>query len=219
MMKSLCASLVIVLTLASVSSSRAQGSGMFMENWKDLLVGPMVTGGVGINAGAVDTGFKTGIRPAFSVGAMFIYPWSPDMALTVGLCYDARGVNFHSPTSTDTGFNVSLGYIALRPEFRIMGFMIGLGLGLPVSGSATEIETGTSSTITTSDLGFLLEGRIGADIPVWKSDASQLHLMIEGSYGFTKVYSSSFVPSDTKDNGPLATAEIGLAYFFDLTPH
>ena len=54
-----------------------------------------------------------------------------------------------------------------------------------------------------------------------QSDKGALLILIEGSYGFSEIIKSSFYDGGdaTKNNGPLASLELGVAYLFDLSPH
>ncbi len=223
MKKLLSASLLLILLFGGLSSSRAQGSGMSLQNWKDILVGPMFTAGASVNAGPVSDGTKTGSKFAFTGGVLLTYPWSPQIALDLGIGYESRGVNYHDQANDANAIDLSLGYLAIRPELKLGGFIIGLCLGLPMSVGTTYSGTAkfaSGSTPTSSEMPFLVEGRIGGDIVLSSSDGGQLHLLIGAGYPFTKLLNHSItVLDDTKDNGPLASAQLGLTYLFDLTPH
>ena len=212
-MKTFSATVALILSLFTFSA-HAQ-SGMSSENWRDMKVGPMFTGGLAIHAGSADTTFQPKSGFAFSVGGRMQYPFSVSMAFDLGLCYDSRSLTFESSDGSLKS-NQTVSYISLRPGFNLGGFIIGLGLGLPV-GTSADLN-GSSVTTNTSDMGFLVEGRAGANVNLMESNnGNQLRLLVEGSYGFTKV--NKTFTSDEKNNGPLATAEIGLAYFFDTNPH
>lgn len=212
-MKTFCTTFVLAVSLLTVTA-HAQ-SGMSVENWKDIKVGPMFTGGLAIHAGSADTILPPKSGFAFSAGGRMQYPFSTNMALDVAVCYDSRSISAETSDGTiKTTSTVS--YISLRPGFNIGGFTIGLGLGLPIGFSADL--NGSSVPTSTSDLGMLIEGRAGASVSMMEFDnGNQLRLLLEGSYGFTKINKTA--PSDEKNNGPLATAEIGLAYYFDTNPH
>ena len=218
-MKKLCALTAFVLTIATFSPVHAQ-SGMSLQNWKDLLLGPMFTAGASVNAGPVADGWKTGAKFAYTGGVMLTFPWSPQIALDATVGFESRGVNFH-PQNVDTGgFDFTFGYLVIRPEFRLSGFVIGLGLGLPMSANTQVSGVPLSGGPTTSDMAFLVEGRIGGDIPIVTGDNGQLHLLIGAAYPFTNLLSSkSFSDDKTKNNGPIASLQMGLTYLFDLSPH
>jgi hypothetical protein len=69
--------------------------------------------------------------------------------------------------------------------------------------------------LTTDSTAFLVEVRAGFGFPIIKNDNNELRLLVEGSYGLTKLSKSS--NADTKNDGPLATAQVGVAYLFDIS--
>ena len=150
-----------------------------------------------------------------------MYPWSEQIALDLTVGYESRGVNFHDQSVDTGGIDFTYGYLIIRPEFRLGGFIVGLGLGLPMAASTQESGIALSGGPTSSDMGFLVEGRIGGDIPLVTGDKGQLHLLIGAAYPFTKLLSSkSLDPSDnSKNNGPVASLQMGLTYLFDLNSH
>ena len=222
-MKTRSALAALLVTVGIVSTTRAQ-SGMAVENWGDIRLGPMFTAGESLNAGTVNSGTKTGALFAFTGGAVALFPFTSNFGLQVGLAYDSRGVNFHDESNENTHmYNYNFSYLSLQPEFDFSGFLIGFGFGLPMGASMTTSSDFTPSAApTTSDINFLVEGRIGANITIINSDESQLKLMIVAAYPFTKIQKNiglaGAVNADN-NNGPLATAQIGLSYMFDLTPH
>ena len=217
-------SLLAAVTLAFLmfaGTVRAQGSGMYLENWKDILIGPMAEGGMAVNAGSIQTGTKTAPLTSFAAGATMIYPWSENIGLNLTVGYDARAINFHAATADTGGVDYHYNYLMIRPEFRLAGFTIGLGIGLPMSTSATNLKSDLAPT--SSDMNTLMEGRIGGEIVLSRTDANQLHLLLGASYGFNPILKTTFTGKygldNTKNNGPLASAMIGLSYLFDVTPH
>ena len=205
-----------VLCVVLAGSAAAQ-SGMGMAFSRDILVGPFVTGGVAMNAGTLDTATTSKAGFSFSVGGVGYVPISEDMALSLGLAYDSRGFsytydyNLDGATSAATE-DFSIGYFSIRPGFKFKGLEVGLGLGLPLSISGKV--NGTSVTgVSTDSLNFLVEARAGFGFPLMKNDNTELRLLVQGSYGFTKLMKNG----GTEDNGPLATAQVGVAYLFDVS--
>ena len=239
-MKTFSALAILALSLITVIPAQAQ-SGMALANWSDIKVGAMFTAGAATNAGSVETGWKTSPAFSFSGGALAIIPLSANIAFDLGVCYASRAVGFHLESSTDVGVDYSLGYLSIEPGFNLGGFTIGLGIGLPMSASATlknipaipGFTTAPPFTITTSDLNMLIEVRVGGSIPLMQSDKNELRLLIDGSYAFSGIIKSASLPTaamwlsnrgekgygDTMNNGPLASLQIGVAYLFDTNPH
>ncbi|MDP4200287.1 MAG: hypothetical protein Q8922_10325 [Bacteroidota bacterium] len=219
-MKTISAFMALALSLVFIIPAQAQ-SGMSIENWKDIKVGPMFTAGVATNAGTTSSGLKPGTGFAFSVGGLAIFPFSTNIGFDLALCYDARTINFHDETNTANGTDITTGYLAIRPGFNLGDFTIGLGIGVPMALTLTSKPDNTSIPgYSTSDMNMLFEGRIGGSIPVMETDRTELRLLIEGAYGFTQIIkTASAGPEPSNDNGPVASVELGLAYLFDLTPH
>jgi hypothetical protein len=229
-MKTLSA--IVALLFSLIAFSAHAQSGMISENWRDIKLGPFITGGLALNTGSVDSLSEAKSGLALAVGAEVYYPFSVMMGFNLGLCYDARSIKIQSTANNSQNIAYSAGYIALRPELNIGGITLGLGLGLPISANATLNGFGSAMpstppfAVSTSDLNMLLEGRLGAAVKLDEGDKGQLlQLLLQGSYGFNTLikkdaFSSSYNDDlKTKNNGPIATVEIGVAYLFDLTPH
>jgi hypothetical protein len=213
--------LALFIVVFITTSSHAQ-SGMSIENWSDIKVGPMFTAGLSLNAGNVESDTKTGTRFAFTGGALGMFPFSSHISLLLGLAYDDRGVNYHLQNDANTYVNYSFSYLSLQPMIDLGGFMIGLGFGLPMGASASPSSGRNDPTPSTSNMNFMVEGRIGGAIPIIESDQGQLQLLISAAYPFTNIQKNIgfFGSTDaTHNNGSLATGQIGLTYLFDLTPH
>jgi len=216
MIMALLVSLASFANLAKAQSQFIQGQ----DNLLDLKVGPLFTAGAAVNAGDVATGTKTSPAFAYTPGALFDFTYTSQWGFDLGLVYDARQINFHDAANSSVGVNYDFGYLALRPELRFGGFLIGVGLGLPVSAGATASNGAVAPKVTTGDMSALFEGRIGGTVELLRSNARTLNFTVEGSYAFSKNLDSSwFHAADaTKNNGPLATVQVGLNYLFDLFP-
>ncbi len=194
------------------------------EPWKDITLGPLFSAGEAVNAGTVALGAKTSMAFAVSVGADADFPVTQNFALNLGLAYDARGINFHQENADTNKVDYTFSYFEFRPELRFSGFMIGVGLGIPVSVNATGGGRTNAPSIGSSAMNTLFELRLGGVIPVVQGDNGSLDFTVEGSYAFTKItsgplqYWGASQPTDnSNNNGPLASAEIGIKYLFDLT--
>ena len=195
------------------------------EPWKDITLGPLFSAGEAVNAGTVALGAKTSMAFAFSAGADADFPVTQNFALNLGLAYDARGINFHQENADTNKVDYIFSYFEFRPELRFSGFMIGVGVGIPVYWS--DIGGGTVTTFLPklSSMTTLFELRLGGSIPIVENDNGTLDFTVEGSYAFTNIvsngplpyYDLSKSPPSSDNNGPLASAEIGIKYLFDLT--
>jgi hypothetical protein len=222
--------ILLALLLGIISTARAQTTALTAEDtWKDIKLGPFVSAGEAVSAGTVAIGAKTGSAFAFSAGADADFPLNPNISFNLALGYDARGINFHDQSTTSNEADYTFGYFVLRPEFRFSGFLLGVGVGIPVSASVTNTGSVSPETpVTSSSMATLFEIRLGGAIPIVQSSTGVLNLTIDAAYAFTQIVSKgplAFYPStasnipSSQNNGPLASAELGFQYLFDLTPH
>jgi len=211
---------VVILSMGLASVTSAQ-SRLVQAGVTDLKAGPLFTGGGTVNAGDVAGGTKTSPCGAFSGGALFDFSYTSNVGFDLGVVYDARYINFHNAINTAAGVTYSFGYLALRPELRFSGFLIGVGLGLPVGTNAVGSGGAVSPSIATRDMNALFEGRLGGTVELMQSDLGTLNFTAEASYAFSRpIINSWFNGADnTKNNGPLATLEVGINYLFDLMPY
>ena len=224
---------VFFLFFSILSTARAQTASTTPPDtaapapWKDITLGPLFSAGAAVNAGTVADGAKTSSAFAFSAGADADFPLNQNIAFNLGLAYDARGINFHDQNADTNKVDYTFGYFEIRPELRFSGFLIGVGLGIPVSASATGGGTTKAPSIGSSAMNTLFELRLGGSIPVIETDNGVLDFTVEGAYAFTHIvsngplpyYDSSKNPPSSDNNGSLASAEIGVKYLFDLTHH
>ena len=231
-MKNTTILLVLAVLFGFISSAHAQTATAPMQTSpsSDIKLGLEFTPGLSSNAGSVANGTKTNaVNFSWALGAMADFPFSPNSGLQFGLCYDNRSVEFHDQKTSDTSIAYTFSYFSLRPEFRIGDFLIGLGIGVPVGASTTASTAATnmnkSQTFGSSNMNLLLEGRIGATVPVVQAaNGNELRFLISASYAFSQIVSSPLYPSDgstnkTENSGPLATLQLGFAYLFDLNQH
>jgi hypothetical protein len=223
--------LLVALLFSFISSTHAQEAftPAASDTWKDIKLGPMFMPGISANAGSVANGTKTdAVDFSWAAGVVADFPFSPNLGLQFGLGYDNRTVGFHDQATADTSITYTFSYFSLRPELRIGDFLIGLGIGIPVGASTTASSDAAvmnkSQTFGASNMNVLLEGRVGAAIPVIQAaNGNELRFLISASYAFSQIVSSPLLPSDgatnkTDNSGPLATLQLGFAYLFDLNP-
>ncbi len=229
--------LLFAFVLAFFSTAHAQTTSLTAEDtWKDIKVGPLFSAGESVSAGTVANGAKTSSAFAFSAGAIADFPLNAHIAFTLGLAYDMRGINYHDQDNDANKVDYTFSYFEIRPEFRFSGFLLGVGIGIPVSATATAggnilppggaIVSQSAPSVGSSSMDPLIEIRLGGEIPILQSSSGDLNLTIDGAYAFTQIsknpltpYSITATPKSTENNGPLASVELGLQYLFDLTPH
>ena len=186
----------------------------------DLKAGPFMIAGAAANAGKVATGSKTSPAFAYSPGAIIDFTYTKNVGFDLSVVYDARTVNFHNEDNSNVGVDYTFGYVALRPELRFGGLLIGVGLGMPVSVTTSASSGAVAPKVSTGDMNALFEGRLGGTAELVKTKTGKLNFIAEVSYAFSKNLNDSwFHGADaTNNNGPLATGELGLSYLFDLYP-
>ncbi len=214
--------LVLSVFFGFISTARAQNT--------DIKLGPMFMPGISANAGSVANGTKTdAVDFSWAAGVVADFPFNPNLGLQFGLAYDNRTVGFHDQATADTSITYTFSYFSLRPELRVGDFLVGLGIGIPVGASTTASSDATNlnkaQTFGASNMNVLVEGRIGAAVPVIQAaNGNELRFLVSASYAFSQIVSSPLLPSDnsknkTDNSGPLATLQLGFTYLFDLNPH
>ena len=211
----------ILLTALLLALTATLARAQHEDHYGDVRVGPVATGGSSINAGDVANGTKTSPLFNYSAGALADVPMSDNMALDLTLAYDTRAVNFHMQGNTDIGVDFSYGYLAVRPTVRVNAFYLGLGMGFPVSASTTG-HGQSAPTVKTSDVNVLYEARLGGRMQLVDTKPGTLYLTLDGAYAFNRILAHEYFKDeapDNKNNGPLATAQLGVLFLFDVMKH
>jgi hypothetical protein len=228
-MKRAC--ILLVVWFGWVPCAHAQSADIYKlvpgDTARYIVIGPLLSGGACFNTGIVAADINTSPGLDVSAGADAEFPLTRSISLSLALAFDARSVNFQQNGNNASEVNYNFDYIVLRPELSFEGFLIGAGVGIPVSSGVSGPGTaGAPVTFGTSAMNILVELRIGTCIPVMRSTSGVLDLTIEGAYALTQIASSELTPAGATgtpatsiNNGPLVTAEIGLQYLFDLTSH
>jgi hypothetical protein len=212
-------SLLAVLVLAgllSVSSTQAQNATNSNAR-PTFTIGPLFTAGASVFTGDVPQGLKTDARFAFNGGILTVLNTIPNFGFQLGLTYDSRAMNLHAQNDAEILTNYTFTYFNVQPGMKFKDFILGLGIGIPMSGSAQSAihgATGTSEDIATSRLNTMLEVRLGAEVPVFEASTSDLRFLIVACYPFTKTFADSF--TSTTGNGAIATLQAGFSYQFGL---
>jgi len=206
--------------LASFSVTRAQSNGTAngenRNTGESLSIGPAFSLGQGFLLGSLGAGWQTTSRFTWSAGAIASYSIVEGLSLDLGLAYDVRGV-YIADSSPRVTFENKYRYLSIRPAVSFGGFFIGAGLGIPLGSTiiqGDQLATYAPVEGSTSDMNMLIEARIGLSIPLLQSDFGELHIMLAGSYGFTRIVNN--LPDNTVNNGPLATISVGATYLIKV---
>ncbi|HEY3874294.1 MAG TPA: hypothetical protein VGM92_02360 [Candidatus Kapabacteria bacterium] len=231
--------LALFCIVFSASSLQAQGSSADApatnasatnaSATNDIRLGAVFMPGLSANAGTVANGTKTDATDfSWALGALADFPLNQNIGIQVGLCYDNRTVGFHDQATSDTSNKYTFSYFSFRPELRIGDFVVGLGLGVPIGASSTASADSKGqnapTTLAASNMNFLLEGRIGAAVPIVDmQNGNEIKFHVEAAYAFSQIVSSPLTPNDgsqnkTENSGPIASVQLGISYLFDLTP-
>lgn len=185
-------------------------------------IGPFFTAGAAVFTGEVPEGLKTGMKFAYTAGALGTYDLSKTFAITLGLGYQSRPIYFRNEESADYGESTAnLTYISIQPGIKFGAFMVGVDINMPNSATTSykvvkPIEGSSETDIPKDDLGTVIDFRIGGLIPITQSTTSELNFFVQAAYGLT-----SAIKNDTKADGtemtyPVGTLQGGLCYTFFL---
>lgn len=202
--------LALIVLCPSTSAAHSHSS---------VYAGPLFMPGAAVSAGPVLDGTKTSSRFAWCFGGLFDIPISEANGIVIAAVYDQRAINFHSQANEAIRQDYTFSYVAIRPELRLRSFLIGFGLGVPASSTYeySDGRTTTERSVSVGSVNMLAEVRIGTAIAIVDAPANKLNLMIEGSYPLNKIYSNKPLATESKNNGPIATLELGLSYLFNVS--
>ena len=223
------ASFIAVFSMNSTSFAQSKNDS---TSWKNITLGPFFMPGASTEAGTVVIGAKSQTMLfSWSAGLEACFPLSPNFAVQLSVGYDSRAIGFYSSNTSSSDFtNYKFNYFSIRPELRMGAFLIGLGIGLPVSADTTQGGAGRASNVGASNMNLLLEARVGATSALFTAEnGNVLRFLISASYGLNQItdqqLSQGFAttpvanPDKAKNNGPFGTLQLGFAYEFNLSPH
>lgn len=189
-------------------------------------IGPFFTGGAAVFAGEVQEGEKTGMQFAYTVGALGAYELSETFGITLGLGYQSRPIYFRNEQNADFGDSTfNLTYISIQPGIKFGAFMVGVDINMPNAATvkytrADPSAVSTETDIPDSELGTVIDIRLGALIPITHSKTSELNFFVQGAFGLTDALKGyKFVIGDNAGDDrtyPVGTLQGGLCYTFFL---
>jgi hypothetical protein len=187
--------------------------------------------------GNVSEGSETHPSPAFITGLMAGVHTGNDFAILSALTYESRSIYFQARGESAFNQRISINYIALPIGFKWREFFLLAVMGFPVSAYQTfkphswiyttednpdPIVVFTTGPMEFSSEDMLLDLRIGGLIPLMEFNNNHLDLQMQASYSLSNLVkegfhaSQSFDPSERVMKSPVATLQVGLAYFFSL---
>lgn len=185
----------------------------------------------GINAGELPTGTKTGV--AFTgipdIWAQGILPLDRygEIALGLDLGYTTHAF-ITKPGDADTTtenntFTQHYRYLGIAPTFYLNVLGLGLNIGIPLGGTLRNRSGTVEKDVSTSDMGVLVELRLGISAPLVKDPKSgRLNFQLFASYGLSKLPAKSYEliklgpqpPVEERYAPRIAAVAVGLSYHF-----
>ena len=200
------------------SPGRLTTFGSVQSSVMSVNVGPMALAGVALSTGSITPGMKTTPGLAYAPGALIDFTYSRTVGFELGMAYDSRTTTFHNVADPGSVIDYTFGFITLRPELRVDGFLVGVGLGLPVTVSTTVRSGASVPAVRLADVNPLFEGRVGGMVELTSNRVGTLDLLVEGSYAFSRNLTDAWFhgTDETRNNGPIATVELGVCYLFNF---
>jgi hypothetical protein len=190
-------------------------------------VGLFGTGGVSVFNGTVPDGSKTDIRPAYTFGALGTYAANRDIGFALGLGYEARGMFFKEQNKTDPNETITLNYFSVQPSIRFKSFLLGVNIGIPLSGHvdgttglSAPFPSTYSADIGKDTLNTVIDIRAEGMLPIVENDFGNLYFIIQASYPLSDAIGKGgfLTPGQTTTTpvtkSPIPTVQLGLSYLF-----
>ncbi len=185
----------------------------------------------GINAGEIPPGTKTGVgfTGVPDIWAQGILPLDRYGEISVGLDIGYTSHAFITkPGDADTThegntFTQHYRYLGIAPMFYLNVLGLGLNIGVPLGGTLKNQRGDVEKSVSTSDIGALVELRLGISAPLVKDPKSgRLNFQLFASYGLTKLPVKSYELIRLGPNPPvperyaprIAALALGLSYHF-----
>jgi hypothetical protein len=178
-----------------------------------LSVGPFIGLKAGINAADIPYGYKNGFTfnkmPEIGISGFIPFGQESNFGAGLDLAYGTYGfVLKYNNINTDHVYN----YFNFSPYINASGFILGLNIGIPLSGTQT---TSGVDVDRTDSLSTLLEIRIGGNITVFANETGRLNILIIGGYALSGLLTNPY-KADAEYNYHPGELYIGLGYMFNL---
>lgn len=203
---------------------------------------------VGFGGGSINTVNAEGrkVNPGFmalpAFGASIMAPFGVDSR--IGMRIDA-GVSrlaskmrpyefFDGQTNWNGSLNEEYSHFTVAPMFNLGGFLVGVGINFPMSGTISSANGSSEYLVPRSEMATAIDARMGAQIPAWRSSVGVLSVDIMATYVLGGVYNDKryIYGSDVQANGlpaeksllinPIvqnmvpASLRVGASFLFDI---
>jgi hypothetical protein len=191
----------------------------------------------GINAGEIPQGVKTdvaftGVPDIWLQGVLPLDRYGDITArLDIGYMSHAFGTKTGDPDSLNdrTTFTQHYRYVGIVPSLSLSVLNLGLGIGIPLGATVENKRGDVSRELSASDVGTLVEIRLGISAPLVKDPKSgQLSFQLFAAYGLSglpvesyELAREAFVgrdrpPTESRFAPKVASLAVGLSYHFFL---
>jgi len=187
----------------------------------------------GINAGEIPQGTKTGV--AFTgvpdLWVQGVLPLDRYGEICAGLDIGYSSLAFVTKpgdaetTNEGNTFKQHYRYIAFAPTFYLNVLGLGFTIGIPLGGTLRNERGDVEREVATSDIGTLVEARLGISAPLVKNPKyGRLNFQLFASYALTKLPAKSYELIGLGPQPPVpdryaprpASLAVGLSYHFFL---
>jgi hypothetical protein len=223
----------VVLLLAG-ASLQAQTNYSYQKASARMTAGAWVEGGISFdpNVEITEEAFTPELGFAFRASASVTYPFTSSIFGTLNLGLDSRSGIHRSSKNDDIRHGVKLSYFSIFPAVRFSAFILGVNIGLPMSGTSISRldsslpETEVDIESVGGKLNTMIEPRIGAILTLMDEQSGWLGLSIMAGYPVNNLVESVFddiniispvvtVTTETRETH-IPTVQLGLTYQFAI---
>lgn len=213
----------ILIFLSIIATGLAQKNSELLEGARinyPFGVGPFIFAKAGVNAADVREGIKNGVAmsplPDFGVTGYIPFNEESKIGATIDIAYSTYAYQKKLHGDEGNPWIDKFHYFTISPSIHVWGFLLGLGLGIPLGGEYDKQNLELKSDY----MSFMVELRIGAMIPIVESDFGRLNILIMGGYFLTGQFTEQFAKSGYIGgegfNTHPASLGLGINYIFNI---
>ncbi|MEI8134292.1 MAG: hypothetical protein WCH46_04320 [bacterium] len=219
----LAIALLLLVTIPTITMAQAQDT----LPYKAYEFGLFGTAGASIFNGTLPDGSKTDLHFAYTLGVLGTVAASHDFGFSLGIGAETRGMFFKEQGKTEPNQTITLNYLSIQPGLRFKSFLVGINIGMPLSGKVdyvtglpSPLPASYSSDIGKDTLNTVIDIRLAGLLPIVENDFGNLYFMMEVSYPLSDAIGKGgfFTPGQTSitpvTKSPIPTVQIGFSYLF-----
>jgi len=181
-------------------------------------LGPFVTLGLSRFLGTAPNEAKAGMGFSYDIGSILYIATGSNSSLFGGFYYTSRSLPLNSPSAGVD--NYTFDYLGLNVGLRYSIFQLGIGFGLPMSGSritdASIVETGVAEgsgneNVDVSEIAALTEARFGISYPIAELEYGAMQAIALVTYSLNQPLANK-----PEYQGKIVSFQVGLTYQFDM---